>query len=354
MRIAQLIGRAMMGVLMISPIIAQAQPTPSTNTMAAGANVPNGAAARPLTAEQKADADAVRAIIKAAPDLPLRRVELKVKPNKLLGPISAMSEDQHGNLYVIHRPTDPNVDPIVVLDSKGNFVRSFGKGLFTIPHGIRVDPAGNVWAIDAHTSVVYKFTPEGKQLLKVDVGNVPDPKRPFCGATDVTFAKNGNFFISDGYCNARFIEYSADGKKLHEWGSKGTGPGQFRLAHDIALSADNILYVADRENGRLQWFDMNGKYIGEHHFGGQLFSVAIGPAGDLYVGLHARGVPYEEDSAVLKFDPKSGKVLGKVMVFAHQLSVGPDGALLPGQVVVKVGNDPATSTILLFRPSGAQ
>jgi DNA-binding beta-propeller fold protein YncE len=310
-----------------------------------------------LSPEQRADTKALRALANSIPLLPVERIELKVNPPMTLVGYSAAAADKRGNIYVIHRPTDPNVDPVIVLDAKGNLLRSWGKGMYTMPHSIRIDPQGNVWTVDARTSMIFKFTPEGKKLLEISVGDIPDASRPFCGATDVTFAANGHIYVSDGYCNARFIEYSADGKKLREWGKiatvpieafrsrpERTGPGEFNLAHDISIGRDGILYVADRENGRLQWFDKDGKYLGEKKFGGQLFSVAHSPAGGLYVGTQPRGVPFGEDAFIFKFDPKTGKILGKIAAPAHQLSVALDGTLLPGI------RAPNTASVLLLRP----
>ena len=286
---------------------------------------------RELSPERKADTAALREIAKATPSLPGQIVDVKVN-RELIGP-SAVAADKNGNIYALHRPSEAKPaqdgDPIMVFDAKGNFLRSFGKDMYTIPHGIKVDPAGNVWTIDSSTSMVLKFSSEGKNLMEVDVGGIPDPKRAFCGATDVAFAKNGNFFISDGYCNSRVIEYAADGKKLKEWGARGTGPGQFMNVHGIAMADDGTLYVADRENGRVQWFDQSGKYLGEKKFGGQLFSVAAAADG-VYVGTQPRDAEFATDPFLFKFDPRSGKILGKVDMPAHQLSLGPNGQLYPG------------------------
>src|SRR5262245_19240600 len=164
---------------------------------------------------QHPDSDRLRDLIKAVPQLSVERFELKVNPPLLLESISAVTADKQGNIYVIHRPANGN--PIVVLDSKGNLLRSWGKGMFKIPHGIRIDPGGNVWTVDANTSMVFKFTPEGKKLLEISVGNVPDKTKDFCGATDIAFAKDGHIFTTDGYCNARVIEYDVAGKKVREW-----------------------------------------------------------------------------------------------------------------------------------------
>jgi len=287
---------------------------------------------RELSPERKADSLALRAIAKDTPILPGQIIDVPVSP-ALIGP-SAVAAGKDGTIYALHRPSEANPpqdgDPIVVIDPKGKILRSFGKGMYTIPHGIKIDPAGNVWTIDSSTSMVLKFSPEGKKLMEIDIGGIPDLKRAFCGATDIAFAKSGHLFISDGYCNSRVIEYTPDGKKLKEWGEKGTGPGQFMNVHAISIAEDGTLYVADRENGRVQWFDQTGKYLGEKKFGGQLFSVAAAPDGGVYVGTQPRDAEFATDPFLFKFDPKSGKVIGKVDMPAHQLAMGPNGALYPG------------------------
>lgn len=276
---------------------------------------------------QDADSDQLRVLLRAAPTLPVEKIDLKVNPPLMLDGISTVTTDKRGNIYLIHRP--PNGDPVVVLDPKGNFIRSWGKGMFKIPHGIRIDPAGNVWTLDANTSMVYKFTPKGKKLLEIAVGDVPDKTKDFCGATDIAFAKSGHVFISDGYCNARVLEYDAAGRKLREWGKHGTGPGEFNVVHSIAIGPNGNLYVADRENGRLQWFDQSGKFLGEWKYGGQFYTVAFSQKGEFYAATHPKGVSLDEEFNVVKIDLASGKILGKFAVRSHELAVAPDGALLP-------------------------
>jgi len=296
---------------------------------------------------QDASSQRLRALLKDVPQLPIEQIELKVNPPMRLEGISAVTADRRGNIYLLQRPE--NGDPIVVLDAKGNFLRSWGKGMFTIPHGIRIDPDGNVWTLDAHTSMVLKFTPEGKKLLEFAVGDIPektrawcserdipqrfcsvqDERRDFCGATDIAFATNGHLFISDGYCNARVIEYDASGKRLREWGSFGTGPGQFKIVHSIAIGPQGNVYVADRENGRLQWFDQSGRYLGEWNYGGQFYAVVFGASGEFYASTRQRDVSRGEQDNVIRIDLGSGKILGKFGVYGHELGMTPDGTLLP-------------------------
>jgi sugar lactone lactonase YvrE len=140
--------------------------------------------------------------------------------------------------------------------------------LYKIPHSIRIDPVGNVWTTDAESSTILKFTPEGQKLLQIDVGEQPPVRRShFVGTTDIAFGPRERLFIADGYGNARVLEYAPDGKRVRQWGTPGSGPGQFRLPHGITLDHDNIIYVADRENGRVQKFDLDGKFLGEWPLG---------------------------------------------------------------------------------------
>ena len=114
--------------------------------------------------------------------------------------------------------------------------------------------------------------------------------------------------------------------------------GEFNVVHAIAVGPQGHLYIADRENGRLQWFDLEGNFLGEWKFGGQFYSVAFNVAGDMFVGTHPKGVPLDEEFDVVKVDLATGKMLGRVRVGSHELAVGPDGTLFPatrrGQLVV--------------------
>jgi len=287
---------------------------------------------------QHAHADRLRDLIQAVPHLSVDRVELTVHPPLPLEGISAVTADEQGNLYVLHRPAHGN--PVVVLDAQGNLLRSWGQGMFKIPHGIRLDPGGNVWTVDAHTSMVYKFTPEGKQLLAISVGEVPAPCQGFCGATDVAFAQNGHVFVSDGYRNARVIEYDAGGSKVRAWGTHGSDPGAFHGVHGIAVGPQGHVYVADRKNGRLQWFDPQGTFLGQWTYGGELFTVAFSPAGDLYVSMLPMRGAWDTEFNVIKIDPASGQMLGRLEVRAHELTIAPNGALLPATL---------SSQLLVFR-----
>lgn len=170
---------------------------------------------------------------------------------------------------------------------------------------------------------------KGKKLLEISVGDIPDKTQEFCGATDIAFAKGGHDFATDGYCNARVIEYDAAGTRVRQWGKRGAGPGEFVLVHSIAISPQGQLYIVDRENGRLQWFDQRGKFLGAWKYGGQFYAVAFSGAGEFYAATHPKGVSLDSEFNVVKIDLASGKIVGKFEVRSHELAVAPNGTLLP-------------------------
>jgi DNA-binding beta-propeller fold protein YncE len=149
----------------------------------------------------------------------------------------------------------------MVFDKDGKHLRSWG-GDFTTPHGIRVAADGNVWIADMANHLVQKFSPDGKLLLKLGVKDAPAwDDSHFNKPADACVGADGDIFVGDGYGNSRIAKFSKDGKFLKEWGKKGNGDGQFKIPHVVYFETDGKLYVADRENGRVQIFDPNGKHL---------------------------------------------------------------------------------------------
>jgi len=281
---------------------------------------------------------AVRKLVKAAPRLPLAATEVAPAGLKIGYPSSvAMADD--GTIYILQRPHEPSreeipgveANPVIAVDRNGRVLRSWGNGLFKIPHTIRIDKAGNIWTVDAGNSMVYEFTPAGKKLMEISIGEQPERKTGFTGATDIAFAPNGHLFVSDGYGNSRVLEYSADGKRLRQWGSAGNGPGQFNQPHGIAIDDRGIIYVADRRNGRLQRFDMNGKYLGEWSNLGMVTTVAF-RNGNLWIGTQEMSEPTSADGWMMKIDRSTGAILASVESAHghHVLNVTGDEQLLSG------------------------
>jgi DNA-binding beta-propeller fold protein YncE len=296
------------------------------------------AAALVLSAQQVPD---LRKLVAQAPRLPLERTEFVPQPpgpGWAIGYPTAVTMDAKGQIYILQRGSEPNrppvsgtADPILVFSQQGRLIRSWGKGMFQIPHSIRIDPQGNVWTVDAASSMVYKFNPYGEKLMEIAVGGQPAGKRGFAGTTDIAFAPNGHLYISDGYGNARILEYSPDGKRLREWGSAGTGPGQFNQPHGIAIDEQGIVYVADRHNGRIQRFDLRGKFLGEWNQLGMVTGVTYGK-GSLWIGTQRREENTGANGWLMRIDRKSGRILGTMESSHahHVISVTPRGELLSG------------------------
>jgi DNA-binding beta-propeller fold protein YncE len=170
---------------------------------------------------------------------------------------------------------DSDLDPVIKFNLDGNVVKSFGSGLFIWPHGIDVDPDGNVWVTDAVAASrtpkgtrghqVIKFSANGEVLMTLGTPGVPgDGPASFNAPSDVVVADNGDVFVADGHAddtNNRIAKFSSDGTFIKEWGQTGYGPGEFRTLHALAIDARGRLFVADRSNNRVQIFDLEGDHL---------------------------------------------------------------------------------------------
>jgi len=260
----------------------------------------------------------LRTLLANTPRLGVEEIPLAAKmPNaSSLGVVSSIAADRNGEIYILQR--GDKADPVIVLDRDSRVLRTWGKGMFTVPHSIRVDPEGNIWTVDAGSSVVMKFSPEGKKLQEISVGEIAVGSAcafpTLCGTTDITFGPGGRLFLSDGYGNARILEYTTSGKRVKVWGSAGSGPGQFQIPHGLATDG-KVLYVADRGNMRIQRFDLDGHYLGEWTHIGRPFALKLTGAA-LWVATMTlepagRGATTRPTPWILKVDPATGKVLGQ-------------------------------------------
>ncbi len=159
---------------------------------------------------------------------------------------------------------------LMVFDGQGRLVETWDqyKSLFGHPHQLVInpyDPERHVWVIDAGSDQIFKFTNDGKKLvMTLGENRVPGNDRThFNGPTSIAFLPSGEFYLTDGYKNARVVKFSKDGQYIMEWGKPGKGPGEFNTVHGISIDANGRVYVSDRANSRIQIFDLNGKYIDE-------------------------------------------------------------------------------------------
>ena len=138
-------------------------------------------------------------------------------------------------------------------------------------------------------------------------------------------------------------------KKLREWGKPGTGPGEFDTLHGIGISPEGNIYIADRDNHRIQWFDSQGKFLGQFKYPGEVYTLTINRAGDLYAVTHVPGAPLDLEKmpdghgpfTIHKIDRGSSKMLAKIEIRTHQVGTAPDGTILPGT---------RSPSLVLFKP----
>ncbi|MCW3066410.1 MAG: hypothetical protein JWN32_3582 [Solirubrobacterales bacterium] len=172
-----------------------------------------------------------------------------------LGDVPGVGIDAEDRVYAFTR----GEHPVVVFDRDGRYLDSWGHGVFTAPHGLHVGSDGFLYCTDDGDNTVRKCTPDGTVVLTF---GAPEPfmsGRPFCRCTNAALGPDGDIFVTDGYGNARVHRFSPDGDLIHSWGASGTDPGQFYIPHDVVCDAEGWVYVADRENHRIQVFDSGGE-----------------------------------------------------------------------------------------------
>lgn len=262
------------------------------------------------------------------------------------GEVSGVDVDAEGNVWVLHRagrtwsepfPKTPIAEPTVSkFAPDGTLLTQWGAGQFIMPHGISIDPAGKVWITDVAHEQVFRFSPDGTQELALGTrGETAQDEAHFGRPADIAFlgtGVGGRVLVADGYINTRVVEFDREGRFLRDW-------GDFAIAHAIAVDQTRI-YVADRENARIQIFDHAGKLVqsrvspqGHHTYaakplgGGRLLAIE-GRDGADRKGAIVR--IYAADGRIeAAYDiglPQANASLG------HDLAIGPDGHIYVADV----------------------
>jgi sugar lactone lactonase YvrE len=248
----------------------------------------------------------------------------------MMGATAAVAFDANGHLWVLSR------GPVAFFefDAKGSYIRSFGDKLFTRAHGLRIDRDGNLWAGDVGAHTVRKFSSDGALLLTIGTAGEPGEWNEAAGShrlnqpNDVALAANGDIFIVQGHTpgpkgDARVLKFDRTGRFLAQWGGKGTAPGQFEVAHGIAIDAKGLLWVADRENQRIQLFDQAGTFVREMKYAGLPCAMDIGPQFVYMVnGFAGQVVRMDLEGTVLAVVGHPGKGPGEFGE-AHFIAVSP-------------------------------
>ena len=254
---------------------------------------------------------------------------LKLPEGIKLGPCSAVALNSKDDIYLFQR----GPKPILSFDASGNFVRAWGDDLIGMAHGMRVDPDDNLWVTDIKQHMVFKCDPLGKLLLALGTNARPGTGTgQFNKPTDVAFGPDGDFFVSDGYGNTRVLKFDRNGKFVTQWGTAGSKPGEFNLPHSIVIDSKQRVLVGDRENNRIQVFDLTGRPL------------------DVWNGFAPYGIEIDSAQRVFVADGLANQVLrldatGKVDLrlgsqghaagqfeLPHMLAIARDGSIYVAEV----------------------
>lgn len=214
--------------------------------------------------------------------------------------------DANGHVIVLHR----GPQALLEFDSDGRFIRAFGEGLFRRSHSLDIDSEGNYWTTDFATQVVLKLNPAGEVLLTLgtvgQAGNWDEAAgvHLFDQPNDIAFDSAGNIYVTQGHGSAEpmVLKFDRDANFIRSWGGRGTLPGEFAVPHSIVIDEDDLLYIADRENRRIQVFDTDGNFVKGWLYYGMACSLEL-HGNEIYMTTGF-------DGQIVKLDKRDGSVLG--------------------------------------------
>jgi sugar lactone lactonase YvrE len=260
-------------------------------------------------------------IPQSAPELDYVAVpnSVSLPPGVMPGAPASVAFDSKGLMFVFYR----GAQPLMEFDADGKFIRNVGGGLsFMRAHGMRIDSEDNIWITDVGAHVVTKLNPKGQVLLTLgtkgqagDWNEAADSRR-LNEPNDLAIGPNGDIFVVQGHTpgkgDPRVLKFDSKGNFVKSWGGEGTEPGQFNVAHGIAIDGKGLLWVADRENQRIQIFDQDGKFIRQLKYAGLPCSLQIGPQFIYMVnGFAGQLLRLDLEGNVLAATGKPGKGLGE-------------------------------------------
>ena len=277
------------------------------------------------------------------PEIPFDAEEPLTFPENIhLGEAAGVATNSNGDIFVYTRTGTPSITTggsrnvshggsrLFKFDRNGRFVREIGQGVygFLQAQQVRVDPEDYVWIVDQMSTQVIKFDPDGRiQMVfsrKPEAMRVPQPPlfpradtyalvpapppdeedqndgsgqegERFNRPTDVAWDSQGNIYVTDGYGNARVAKFDRNGKWIRNWGKRGTAPGEFNVLHGIAIDAADNVYVADRDNKRIQVFDADGTFKTQFRNVGSPWAICMTPGPEQFLYVSNSNPPYNLD-----------------------------------------------------------
>jgi DNA-binding beta-propeller fold protein YncE len=336
------------------------QPSPGSQVAVQGAR-PNSVL-KPVPAEGANFRHALAS--PTAPQIPWKSEPnfLKIPLGMEFGETMGIARNSRGQIYVFTRRGDGS--RLLQFDQNGTFMREIGKNsyAFTMAHGVYVDAQDNVWTIDEGTNTVIKWNPNtarpemilGRRYESLEgfgpaIAPIPPPHPyAFNRPSDVVVDAQGNIFVADGYNNSRAIKYDKNGRFVASTiGTRGREPGQMHLPHSITADNAGIIYVGDRNNGRIQVFtnDLTLRAMYEHV--GAPWSVCVTPGPHQYLfasnsnpdqnlasvnAVTGEIFKMELDGTVVGKFGKSGKALGELST-VHDMDCRNENEILVGEIV---------------------
>ncbi|MEL4456506.1 peptidyl-alpha-hydroxyglycine alpha-amidating lyase family protein [Lutimonas vermicola] len=252
------------------------------------------------------------ALVKDWPNLP---------EDYIVGMPTGLAINSKGNIVVFNRTRPWSFPPpeekiknniIITIDNEtGKILKSWGTDLFLMPHGLEIDWDNNIWVTDVGLQQVLKFNSDGELLNMLGEETILGyDSIHFALPTDVAVNPEGSFYVSDGYRNSRVVKYDKDNSYLFEWGkngpdyklNKGDKEGEFNTPHGIDLDKNMNVYVADRENNRIQKFNSEGKFLAvwQNKSAHQLYSVAVDHKNNYLLAIDYDSIA--KTSKILRFD----------------------------------------------------
>src|SRR6266403_6419682 len=247
-------------------------------------------------------------------EIPFRVVEdfLKIHSDMIMAEAVGVDINSKGHIFILNRGNHPMLE----FSADGDFTGSFGEGspIFRVPHSIRFDSQDNLWFVNSADNLVVKFDPKrrveqalGRReepwvYLTHGIERAIPPPANFYQPTETVVGPDGSTYVTDGYGNSRVVKFSKEGNLVKYWGDRGTRPGQFNTPHSIVMDRNQNLYVADRQNSRIQVFDTDGKFKQEWDLDGLTWSMCITPGPTQVIFIGSVGKVYKMDL--------TGRVLG--------------------------------------------